>query len=165
MCVLVTHSYPTLWDLMDYSPPGSFVHGISPGKNIGVGCPSFLQGIFPTKGLLGSNPGLLYRRHILYQATREAACPDAQSFPTNELLAWVLHLTITLPVAQGYSYFPLTLYNQSLESGPHLLVQINMFIFQISYLSHSLPRVLCSSMAAFCSLSLITVTRKMTTFV
>ena len=26
--VLVTHSHPTLCDLMDYSPPGSSVHGI-----------------------------------------------------------------------------------------------------------------------------------------
>ena len=39
--VLVAQSCPTLWDPMDYSPPGSSVHGI-------------LQGIFPTQG---SNPG------------------------------------------------------------------------------------------------------------
>ena len=98
---------------MDYSPPGSFVHGISPGKNIGVGCPSFLQGIFPTESLLGSNPGLLYRRHILYRATREAACPDAQSFPTNELLAWVLHLS-------GWHHHPSSCPRQLLLS-PHSL--------------------------------------------
>ena len=35
----------------------------SPGKNTGVGCHSFLQGIFPTQG---SNPGLLHCRQILY---------------------------------------------------------------------------------------------------
>ena len=34
-----------------------------PGKDIGVGCHFFLQGIFPTQGL---NPGLLYVRQILY---------------------------------------------------------------------------------------------------
>ena len=34
-----------------------------PGKNTGVGCPSLLQGIFPTQG---SNPGLLHCRWILY---------------------------------------------------------------------------------------------------
>ena len=33
-------------DTMDYSPPGSFVHGIFPGKNTGVGCHFLLQGIF-----------------------------------------------------------------------------------------------------------------------
>ena len=41
---------------MDYSPPGSFVHEDSPGKNTGVGSRSLLQEIFPTQG---SNPGLL----------------------------------------------------------------------------------------------------------
>ena len=40
---------------MDYSPPGSSVHGDSPGKKTGVGCCALLQGIFPTQGL---NPGL-----------------------------------------------------------------------------------------------------------
>ena len=39
------------------SLPGSSVHGNSPGKNTGVGCHSFLQGIFLTQGL---NPGLHY---------------------------------------------------------------------------------------------------------
>ena len=40
----------TLCDPMDSSPPGSFVHGDSPGKSTGVGCHFLLQGIFPTKG-------------------------------------------------------------------------------------------------------------------
>ena len=40
----------TLCDPMDHSPPGSSVHGDSPGKNTGVGCHYFLQGIFPTQG-------------------------------------------------------------------------------------------------------------------
>ena len=60
---LVTWSCPTLCDLMDCSPPGSSVHGDSPGKSTGVGCRALLQGIFPTRG---SNPGLLYCRWILY---------------------------------------------------------------------------------------------------
>ena len=34
-----------------YYPPGSSVHGDSPGKNTGVGCHALLQGIFPTQGL------------------------------------------------------------------------------------------------------------------
>ena len=42
-------------DPMDRSPPGSSVHGDSPGKNTGVDCHALLQGIFPTQGL---NPGL-----------------------------------------------------------------------------------------------------------
>ena len=40
---------PTLCDPMDCSPPGSSVHGDSPGKNTGVGSRALLQGIFPTQ--------------------------------------------------------------------------------------------------------------------
>ena len=39
-------------DPMDGSPPGSSVHGDSPGKNTGVGCHALLQGIFPTQAYL-----------------------------------------------------------------------------------------------------------------
>ena len=35
--VFAAQSYPTLCDPMDCSPPGSFVHGDSPGKNTGEG--------------------------------------------------------------------------------------------------------------------------------
>ena len=55
---IATHSSILTWRIpMDCSPPGSSVHGDSPGKNTGVGCHALLQGIFPTQG---SNPGLLY---------------------------------------------------------------------------------------------------------
>ena len=50
-------------DPMDCNPPGSSVHGDSPGKNTGVGCNALLQGIFPTQG---SNPSLPHCRCILY---------------------------------------------------------------------------------------------------
>ena len=52
-CCLVTQLCPTLCDpmvlgylsiSMDYSPPGSSVHGIFSGKNTGVGCHFLLQG-------------------------------------------------------------------------------------------------------------------------
>ena len=51
-CVLSRFSCVQLCDPMDCSPPGSSVHGGSPGKDTGVGCHA-LQGIFPTQG---SNP-------------------------------------------------------------------------------------------------------------
>ena len=35
---------------VDCSPPGSSVHGDSPGKNTGVGCHALLWGIFLTQG-------------------------------------------------------------------------------------------------------------------
>ena len=49
----VTMSHSVMSYPMDYSLPGSSVHGDSPGKNTGVGCHALLQGIFPTKW---SNP-------------------------------------------------------------------------------------------------------------
>ena len=49
-------------DSMDCRPPGSSVHGDSPGKNTGMGCHALLQGIFPTQG---SNPGLPHFRQNL----------------------------------------------------------------------------------------------------
>ena len=45
---------------MGCSPPGSSVHGVSPGKNTGVGCYALLQGIFLTQG---SNLHLLRLLH------------------------------------------------------------------------------------------------------
>ena len=55
---------------MDCSPPGSSVHGDSPGKNTGVDCHVLLQGIFPTQG---SNPGLLHCRQILYSLSHQGS--------------------------------------------------------------------------------------------
>ena len=41
---------------MDCSPPDSSVHGDSPGKNTGVSCHAFFQGIFPTQGRTQVSP-------------------------------------------------------------------------------------------------------------
>ena len=49
-----------LCNAMDCNPPGSTVHGDSPGRNTGVGCHALL----PTQGW---NPGLPHCRLILYQ--------------------------------------------------------------------------------------------------
>ena len=65
---LVAQSCPTHCNPMDHSLPGSSVHGVSPGKNTGVGCHALLQGIFPTQG---SNPGLLHCRRILYHLSHQ----------------------------------------------------------------------------------------------
>ena len=70
MCFcLVTQSCPTLCNPMDCNPPGSCVHGDSPGKNTGVGCHSLLQEILPIQG---SNLDLLYCRFFIVWVTREA---------------------------------------------------------------------------------------------
>ena len=47
MCDKLLRSCPTVCDPMDYSPPGSSVHGDSPGKNTGVGCHALLQDNLP----------------------------------------------------------------------------------------------------------------------
>ena len=71
---------------MDCSPPGSSVHGDSPGKNTGVGCHAVLQGIFPTQG---SNPGLLCCRPILYCLSHQGS-----PFPMNIQGWFPLGLTV-----------------------------------------------------------------------
>ena len=63
MLCLLAQSCLTLCDSMDCSPPGSSMHGDSPGKNTGVSCHALLWGIFPTQG---SNTGLPQCRQILY---------------------------------------------------------------------------------------------------
>ena len=65
---LVTQSRLTLCDPIDCSPPGSSVHGDSPGKDTRVGCHSLIQGIFPSREdpNQGSNPGLPHYRRIIY---------------------------------------------------------------------------------------------------
>ena len=60
MCV---QPCPTLCDPVDWSPPGSSVHGDSPGKNTGVGWYVLPKGIFLTEG---SNPGFQHCRWVLY---------------------------------------------------------------------------------------------------
>ena len=50
------------------TPPGSSVHGDSPGKNSGVGCRALLQGIFLTQR---SNLGLLHCRQILHHLSHQ----------------------------------------------------------------------------------------------
>ena len=55
VCAVLSCSViPTLCHPMDCSPPGSSVHGHSPGKNTGVGCLALLlQGIFIFKAYCG----------------------------------------------------------------------------------------------------------------
>ena len=83
---LVAQSCLILCDPMDCSPPGSSVHGDSPGKNTGVDCHALLQGIFPTQGL---NPGLPHCRWILYHLSHHG---------NPRLLEWV-----TIPFSRGSS--------------------------------------------------------------
>ena len=77
---LVVQLYPTLCDPTDCSPPGSSVHGDSPGKNTGVGRHALLQEIFPTQA---SNPGLLHCRWMLYCLSHQGSpgIPEWVAYP------------------------------------------------------------------------------------
>ena len=89
-------SCPTLCKPMDCGPPGSSVHGDSPGRNTGVGCCALLQEIFPTQG---PNPGHLHCRQILYHLSHQGSKNTGVGslsllqgiFPTQELNQGLLH--------------------------------------------------------------------------
>ena len=76
---LVSQLCLTLCDSRDCNPPGSSVHGDSPGKSTRVGCHALLQEVFPTLGL---NPDLPHCRWILY-------CLSHQGSP--RILEWVAY--------------------------------------------------------------------------
>ena len=76
---LVSQTCPTLWDPTDCSPPGSSVHGDSPGKNTGVGCHALLQGNILTQE---SNPSLLHCRRILHHLSYQGSLGCVQLFVT-----------------------------------------------------------------------------------
>ena len=90
VCVYVralTQSYLTLCDPVDPCPPGSSVHGDSPGKNIAGGCHALLQGIFPTQG---SNPGLPHCRWILYHLSHQGSpgILEWAAYPFSKWMSW-----------------------------------------------------------------------------
>ena len=68
---------PTLCDPMDYSPPGSSVHGIHQARVLEwVATHSLLQGIFPTQG---PDPSLLRLLH--WQVHSVPLAPPGKPFP------------------------------------------------------------------------------------
>ena len=86
MLCLVTQLCRTLPDPMDFSLPGSSVHGDAPGKNTGLGCHALCQGIFPTQG---SKRDLPHWRQILYHLGHQGS---------PRILEWVI-----FPFSRGSS--------------------------------------------------------------
>ena len=84
MLCLVAQSCPTLCDPVDCSPPGSSVHGDSPGKNTGIGCHALLQGIFPAQE---SNLGLRHCRQILYCLSHQESPRQLRDQEKNALIS------------------------------------------------------------------------------
>ena len=81
---LVAQPCPTFWDPMDCSPPGSSVHGDSPGKNIEVGCQALLQGIFPTQG--SNQVSRIAGGFLTIWATRDTSLPPTKEPETGKVL-------------------------------------------------------------------------------
>ena len=106
--MLSFQSCPTLCDPMDCSPPGSSVHGDSPGKNTGVGCHFLLQGIFLTQGL---NLCLL---HFLYWQADSLPLSHVGSpqsmFSLLKGLTVSLHTTYILVFTLTHRYFAFSFY-------------------------------------------------------
>ena len=80
--LLVAQSCLTLCDPHGLQPTRFLSPQDSAGKNTGVGCYFFLQGIFPTQGL---NPGLPHCRQILYLFPVMVPQPFLSSTPTSPL--------------------------------------------------------------------------------
>ena len=107
MLILVSHVCsvvqlcPTLWDLMDCSPPGPSTHGNSLGKNTGVGCHALLQGIFPTQCL---NPGLPHCRPILYHLSHQGSprILEWAAYPFSRETSWPRNWTRVSCIAEGF---------------------------------------------------------------
>ena len=103
---LVAQSCLTLCNNMDYSPPGSSVHGDSPGKNTGVGCCALLQGIFPTQGL---NPGLLHCKQILYHLRHQGSLQRSYNFKKSKHILFLFPYWLLSSHRHTYNLFPLSM--------------------------------------------------------
>ena len=117
-----TPTIPPLLELcnaMDCSPPGSSVHGDSPGKNTGVGCHALLQGIFSTQE---SNPGL----------------PALLSEPPAKPRNWT-HSSPNLYVLLGFLFFSFENHQDSHgNKGPNLgIILVSCFILSPSSVTYN----------------------------
>ena len=120
---------------MDYSHPGSSVHGIFQARNTGVGCHFLLQGIFLSQGL---NPLLLSLLHwqedFYHQATWETILDfDILSNILSLFSSFVSYLYVKLdilsldPFFRSFSFLQLCL-------TFYLLFLLIYYLFIIAYL-------------------------------
>ena len=74
---------------MDCSLPGSSVHGGSPGRNIGVNCHAFLQGIFPTQRW---RSGIPHCRWTLYHLNHQGSPINSYNLRWNTFLSFICNM-------------------------------------------------------------------------
>ena len=148
MCV---HAYykslqlcPTFCDSTDCSSPGSSFHGDSPGKNTGVGCHAFLQGIFPTQVL---NPGFPHCRWITYHLSHQGRPPltslssklNGFTNPTDTISSMLLNLSFPC------HHFSICFFSYPLRPSPPVsLPQVSLYFSAFSFLRSQLPGYLFS---------------------
>ena len=99
-CSIVSNS---LWPLGLY-PPGSSVHGISPGKNTRVDCHALLQGIFLTQEL---NPvSCIAGKFFTVWATREAQLISLRVLKCETLTSYnrtTIDVCLKIPICRTQS--------------------------------------------------------------
>ena len=128
MLCLVTQSCLTFCDPIDYSPPGSSVHGDSPGNNTGLGCHALLQGSFSTQG---SNSGLPHCRRILYHLSHQGNPCIWNS--SRLIIKWIKHGKATGPQQRsGKEWIPWdvisSLHNSQESFSEHSIWEIDSVI-------------------------------------
>ena len=123
---LVTQSCPILCNHMDCSPPGSSVHGDSPGKNTGVGCHALLQVIFPTQR---SNPDLPHCRaeSLLTEPLGSPRILEWVAYPFCMVSSWSRNRTTVSCIVGGFFT------SWATREAPYRVVWLNFFEEQ-SYL-------------------------------
>ena len=105
---LVTQLYPTLCDPMDNSPPGSAVHGDSPGGNSRVGLPWPPPRDLPNQGL---NPGLPHCRQAVYHLSHQGS---------PWVLDWFQGIFLTQESNQCLLHCRQFLYQLSYQGSPNI---------------------------------------------
>ena len=126
MCLNRSVVSDSLWPCGLYSPPGSSVHGDSPGKNTGEGCYALLQGIFPTQG---SNPGQPHCRLILYQLSHQGS-PWPRSYGSTTTCPFT-HLQVS-----SHESIRTILYSSLLSPRPSTLMVKNRFLTRYKVCCH-----------------------------
>ena len=110
---------------MDCSPPGSSVHGDSPGKSTGVGCHALLQGIFPTRDQ--TQVSCIAGRFFTTEPPGKPACKNQirsdQSLSHVQLFAtpWIAALQASLSITNSQSSLRLTSIESVMPSS-HLIL-------------------------------------------
>ena len=105
MCESVAQSCPTLCDPVNFSPPGSSVHGVLQARILEWVAISFSRGSSWSR-IQGWNPGLLHCRQILYHLSPQRR-PSKGIHNVNR--SWSFHcLNLDLPLPHLGKLFSLS---------------------------------------------------------